>query len=88
MARIKLGVCLASLGLPLRRGLEEARRLGVSAVDLRAGGELTPAKLSQTGRRELRQRLRSHGLDLAGVRCPLRFGFDRPDVLVAGGPVY
>ncbi|MBM4068102.1 MAG: sugar phosphate isomerase/epimerase [Planctomycetes bacterium] len=81
MARIKLGVCLASLGLPLRRGLEEARRLGLTAVELRVGGELSPTGLSQTGRRELRQRLRSHGLELAAVSCPLRFGFDRPERL-------
>lgn len=78
---MKLGVCLKALGLPLRRGLEEARRLGLAGVELEVTGELAPEGLSQTGRRELRHRLRSHGLELAALNCPLRHGLDFPDHL-------
>jgi sugar phosphate isomerase/epimerase len=37
---------------------------------------LTPDKLSQTGRRELRHLLRSYDLELSAVGCPLRRGLD------------
>lgn len=77
----RLGVCVKSLGLPLRRGLEEARRLGVAAVEIEVAGELAPRSLSQTGRRELRHRLKSLGLELAALSCPLRHGLDQPERL-------
>lgn len=78
---MRLGICLKSLGLPLRRGLEEARRLAVRAIEIEVAGELMPQNLSQTGRRELRHRFRSHGLELAGMSCPLRQGLDQPERL-------
>jgi L-ribulose-5-phosphate 3-epimerase len=78
---MRLGLCLKSLGLPLRRGLEEAHRLGVAAVEMEVAGELLPRNLSQTGRRELRHLLRSHGLELAALGCPLRHGLDQPERL-------
>lgn len=76
MNRIKLGVRLESLGLPLRRALAEASKMGVPGVQLDAAGDLSPEKLSQTGRRELRHLLRSHNLEVAAVGCPLRRGLD------------
>ena len=75
---LKIGICLYSLGLPLRRGLEEARRLGVGGVEVEAVGDLAPANLSQTGRREFRHLLKSHGLELTALACPLRHGLDTP----------
>jgi sugar phosphate isomerase/epimerase len=79
MNRLKIGVCLESLGLPLRRGLAEAVRAGATGVQIDAYGDLSPNKLSQTGRRELRHLLRSHELELTAVGCPLRRGLDRPE---------
>src|SRR5579864_2738351 len=81
MARLKIGISLKSLGLPLRRGLEEARRLGVSGIEVEAGGDLAPPNLSQTGRREFRHLLKSHGLELTALACPLRRGLDNPENL-------
>ena len=72
----RLGINLTSLGLPLRRGLLEASKLGVAGVQLDAAGDLSPAALSQTGRRELRHLLRSHNLELTALGCPLRHGLD------------
>jgi sugar phosphate isomerase/epimerase len=76
MSRLKIGVRLESLGLPLRRALVEVGRLGVAGVQLDAVGDLSPNNLSQSGRRELRHLLRSHNLELAALGCPLRRGLD------------
>src|SRR5262249_44830569 len=76
MSRLKIGVRLESLGLPLRRALTEVGRLGVAGVQLDAAGDLSPNNLSQSGRRELRHLLRSHNLELAALGCPLRRGLD------------
>jgi L-ribulose-5-phosphate 3-epimerase len=83
LPRLKLGVRLASLDLPLRPALEEARRLGLAGVEIEAAGDLAPNSLSDTGRRQLRHLLRSHGLDLTAVNCPLRRGLDSPENLEA-----
>jgi sugar phosphate isomerase/epimerase len=73
---MKIGVCLESLALPLRRGLAQAVRIGATGVQLDAIGELAPDRLSQTGRRELRHLLSSYELDLTALGCPLRHGLD------------
>jgi sugar phosphate isomerase/epimerase len=76
MSPLKIGVRLESLGLPLRRALTEASRLGVGGVQVDAVGEITPNNLSETGRRELRHLLRGHSLELTALGCPLRRGLD------------
>jgi sugar phosphate isomerase/epimerase len=78
MTRVQIGVRLESLGLPLRRALQQAERLGVGGVQVDAAGDLSPDALSQTGRRELRNLLRSHNLTLTALGCPLRRGLDTP----------
>src|SRR5438132_2830708 len=75
---MKLGVTLESLDLPVRRGLFEAQRLGLTGVQVDAVGDLAPDRLSDTGRREFRHLLRSHGLELTALGCPLRHGLDTP----------
>jgi len=79
MNRIKIGVRLESFGLPLRRALQEAERLGVGGVQVDAAGDLSPNTLSQTGRREFLHLLRSHKLELTALGCPLRHGLDTPE---------
>ena len=76
MGRIKLGICLKSLGLPFRRSLPAAQQLGASAIELEAMGDLFPRNLTQTGRREILHLLRSHDLTISAVVCPLRHGVD------------
>jgi sugar phosphate isomerase/epimerase len=76
VTKLKIGIHLESLKLPLRRGLQECERLGVSGVQLDATGDLSPKALSQTGRRELLHLLRSHNLELTALGCPLRHGLD------------
>ena len=76
MNRLKIGVRLGPLGLPLRRALTEAARLGVAGVQVDAAGDLAPNTLSQSGRRELLHLLRAHNLELSALGCPLRRGLD------------
>jgi sugar phosphate isomerase/epimerase len=76
MNRLKIGVRLESLNLPLRCALAEAARLGVTGVQVDTAGELSPNKLSGTGRREFRHLLRAHNLELTALGCPLRRGLD------------
>lgn len=79
MNRAKIGVRLESFGLPLRRALAEARKLGVVGVQVDAAGDLSPNALTQTGRREFRHLLRSHNLELTALGCPLRHGLDEAE---------
>lgn len=81
MGRIKLGISLKSLGLPFRRSLAPAQKLGVAAIELEATGELLPQNLTQTGRREITHLLRSHDLSVSALVCPLRRGLDVADDL-------
>jgi L-ribulose-5-phosphate 3-epimerase len=67
------------LNLPLRQLLPALEKLGAQGLELEATGELAPAQLSQTGRRELRHKLRGHGLEIAAVACPLRRGLANPE---------
>ena len=76
MNRLKLGTRLESLGLPLRRAITEAARLGVPGVQADAAGDLSPQTLSQSGRREFLHLLRAHNLELSALGCPLRRGLD------------
>src|SRR5690242_19337702 len=79
MSRLKIGIRLESLGLPLRRALGEAQRLGVKGVQADAAGELSPRALSRTGRSAFRHLLGSHNLELTALGCPLRRGLDSPE---------
>jgi sugar phosphate isomerase/epimerase len=76
MNRLRIGVRLESLNLPLRRALAEAGKMGAVGVQVDAVGDLSPNKLSETGRREFRHLLRAHNLELTAVGCPLRRGLD------------
>ena len=76
MKRMTVGVRLESLGLPLRKGLAEASRMGARGVQLDASGDLGPDQLSQTGRRELKNLLRAYDLELTALGCPLRRSLD------------
>jgi len=76
MNRLKVGLRLESLNLPLRRALTEVARLGVQGVQVDAAGDLSPTQLSETGRREFRTLLRLHNVELTALGCPLRRGLD------------
>jgi sugar phosphate isomerase/epimerase len=75
---LKIGIQLASLRLPLRKGLAAAARLGASAVEIDARGEIRPQELSGTALRELRRLLEDHNLGVSAVGFPTRRGYDDP----------
>jgi L-ribulose-5-phosphate 3-epimerase len=56
-----------------------ASKLGVTGLELAAAGELAPAQLTQSGRREIRHLFASSQLSIAAVAAPLRFGLDIPE---------
>src|SRR5262245_36303725 len=76
MKHLTIGVHLESLKLPLRRGLGEAARMTVKGVQIDAAGDLGSDQRSQSGRREFRNLLRTHNLELTALGCPLRHGLD------------
>lgn len=61
--------------------LREAARIGARGVVLDASGDLNPARLSETGRRDLRHTLRSIELRLVALHLPARRPFDSFDQL-------
>lgn len=76
MSKLKLSVTLECFGLPLRKALLESARLNLDGVRFNSFGELSPEKLSQSGRREFRNLLRTHQVELSAVGCPLRRGLN------------
>jgi sugar phosphate isomerase/epimerase len=80
---MKIGIRLESLGLPLRRALEAAAKLGVGGVQVDAVADLSPDALSQTGRRAFRNLLRSYNVELTALGCPMRRGLDVAEKLEA-----
>ena len=61
--------------------LRAAAAAGARAVVLDAAGDLAPARLSETGRREIRHLLRSTELGLIALHLPARRPFDTLDQL-------
>ncbi|MDB5351195.1 MAG: sugar phosphate isomerase/epimerase [Planctomycetota bacterium] len=61
--------------------IREAVRVGARGVVLDASGDLGPDRLSETGRRDLRQTLRSIELSLIALNLPTRRPFDSEDDL-------
>jgi sugar phosphate isomerase/epimerase len=76
---MKIGIVAESTGLHLRQALAAAARLGAAGVQLDSAGDLSPDRLSDTGRRELRNQLRTYNLALTALNAPLRRGLDVAD---------
>jgi sugar phosphate isomerase/epimerase len=83
MLQIKLGVELASLRLPLKKGLLMARELGAEAVEIDLRNELKPEDLSRTGVRQLRKILDDLNLRISAATFRTRRGYNVIDDLEA-----
>ena len=81
MSSEKIGIQLASLGLPFKKALHMAARLGAAAVEIDARGEIRPAELSQTGLRSIRKMLADNNLRVCAVSFRTRRGYDVADGL-------
>lgn len=75
MLQIKLGIELATLRMPLKKGLLTARDLGAQAVEIDLRNELSPDDLSRTGVRAVRKMLDDLNLKLSAVAFRTRRGY-------------
>src|SRR5947209_893896 len=80
MIRSPLGLRLDP-GRPIKEQIRGAAAAGARGLVVDAAGDLGPDRLSETGRRELRQILRSVELDLIALSLPTRRPFDSLDQL-------
>lgn len=81
MKPLKIGIVVESTGLSVRQALVAAARMGAQGVQVDATRDLAPTALTDTGRREFRNLLRSFDLELAALNVPVRRGLDVADDL-------
>ena len=81
MLQLKKSVRLACLGLPFKRSLMEASRMGAEGIELDARSELRPGELTRTAARHLGKMLSDLNLRVAAVHLPLERGFADPNGL-------
>jgi sugar phosphate isomerase/epimerase len=79
--RLRIGIQLTSLRMPLRHAIETSARLGARGVEIDARHQLNPKELSQTGRRQLQKMLADLGLSVCAVGFRTRRGYDATDDL-------
>jgi sugar phosphate isomerase/epimerase len=80
MIRSPLGLRLDP-GRPIKEQIRGAAAAGARGLVVDAAGDLAPDRLSDTGRREVRQMLRSVELELIALSLPTRRPFDSLDQL-------
>jgi sugar phosphate isomerase/epimerase len=73
---LKIGVQISSLGLPLKKGLETAFRVGARAVELDARQHVRPGQLTSTGLRQLKKTLDDLDLKVCGLGFRTRRGYN------------
>jgi sugar phosphate isomerase/epimerase len=78
---LKIGIQIASLGLPLPRAVPHVAQWGVQAIELDARRGFTPQEASQTALRQLRKMLADHRLRVSAVSYATRRGYDTPEDL-------
>lgn len=76
MLQLKIGIQLASLRLPFRKALEAAARLGASAVEIDARGEIKPTDLTRSAVRQVRKMLDDLNLRVCAVSFRTRSGYN------------
>ena len=81
MPQLSIGIQLTSLGLPFQRGLQEAARIGVSAVEIDARVHVKPRECTATALRQLRKLLDDLNLKVCAVRFRTRSGYNVTDRL-------
>jgi sugar phosphate isomerase/epimerase len=78
---LKIGIQIASLGLPLKRAVPLVAQWGVQAIELDARRGFTPEEASQTALRQLRKMLADYRLRVSAVSYATRRGYDTPEDL-------
>lgn len=83
MLQVKIGIQLASLRLPFKKGLATAARLGAQAVEIDARGEFKPQDLSRSAVRQVRKMLDDLNLRVCAVGFRTRHGYNVAENLEA-----
>ncbi len=83
MPRLKIGIAIAGLPMPLKKALGQAAEWGANAVQIDARRQITPGQLSQTAARQLRKMLDDRGLRVAALAFPTRRGYETGEHLEA-----
>jgi sugar phosphate isomerase/epimerase len=83
MLQLRLGIELASLKLPLKKGLLTARELGVEGVEIDLRNQLSADDLSQTGIRQIRKLLDDLNLRVSAAAFRTRRGYATSEDLEA-----
>jgi sugar phosphate isomerase/epimerase len=78
---LKIGIQIASLGVPVARAVPLVARWGVQAIELDARHGFTPQEASQTALRQMRKMLSDHCLRVSAVSYATRRGYDTADDL-------
>jgi sugar phosphate isomerase/epimerase len=79
MPRLKIALCVESLGLGAKAGIVAAGELGVEGVELDGTrGDTSPENLSRTGRREVLRFISSRRLQICALSADLGIPFDDP----------
>jgi sugar phosphate isomerase/epimerase len=81
MPALKIGIKLASLGLPLKTAVQTAAQLGATGIEVDARGEIRYDQLTGTALRELRKTLTDLGVRVCAVGFHTRRGYDEPEDL-------
>jgi sugar phosphate isomerase/epimerase len=81
MLQLKIGIRLASFGLPFGRALASAAALGADAVEIDAPRDINPLELTQSGIREIRKLLEDRRLRVCVIRFATRYGYEVSDGL-------
>jgi L-ribulose-5-phosphate 3-epimerase len=81
MKPLRIGIVVESTGLPFRQAVAKAAEMTAQGVQADAAGDLAPDRLGETGRREIKNVLRSSDQELAALNVPLRRGLDSAENL-------
>jgi sugar phosphate isomerase/epimerase len=76
---LKIAIQLSSLGQPFKQALLTAAKLGASAVEIDARGEINAQTISSTGMRDLRRLLGDLELRVSAIGFRTRRGYDDHD---------
>ncbi len=76
MAELKVAVRLDAIGMKVKDAIQQAARMGATAVELDARNGVRPSDLSETGLRQFRKMLSDLNLQVSSIRFQTRRGYD------------
>jgi len=81
MLQLRIAIHLSSLGLPWKKALPMAAKLGANAVEIDGRNQITPREMSRTAVRHVRKMMEDSNVTVAAVQFRTRSGYDNLDNL-------